>query len=384
MKKNIVGIVAPYKEPNYGTVLQAYALQSILKKMGVHTEYINYTLDRAPYFRRKISNIKKTWLRFFSKKMVAKSSGIEDFSFVDSPQFQSFKANFASFVKKHLTISAKEYNPISITKCKKYQSVIVGSDQTWSKPRCGKDSLYLLDPIPLNVKRLSYAPSIGTTHVDKEYIEFLVSRLQKFEMLSCRERTNCLLLSERLKRNVEFVVDPTLLKSNNDWDKIAVPNPLSIKRYILCYILGFKKEIQEYAENISRITNIPLYYIVTRPEYQHMENTLYPSPQLFLSLIRDAAYVITDSFHGTAFSINYGTQFYCFTKRSDNDSNNDNDRLFELLKVFGLESRLLSKSDCVNLSPIDYTNVHDKLFALRKDSLDYLIRMKDAINRQER
>ena len=81
-------------------------------------------------------------------------------------------------------------------------------------------------------------------------------------MLSCRERTNCLLLSERLKRNVEFVVDPTLLKSNNDWDKIAVPNPLSIKRYVLCYILGFKKEIQEYAENISRITNIPLYYIV--------------------------------------------------------------------------------------------------------------------------
>lgn len=369
MKK--IAIVSPYNEYNYGTVLQAYALQKKIFEFGANSEYLQYSNYVPAPFWKKILNI--LFSCFIPKKKPSVAIGLDDYSFFTSPEFSAFANGFDNFINSRINYSSVKYNPLSLPNCKDYDAYMVGSDQTWGEARTRVNSIYFLDRINERYPKLSYAPSIGTTHITSNYLVILKQKLALFKTLSCREKTNCELLSREMGREVSFVLDPTMLLDRDEWNRIAqvsFSSKLIPGKYILCYILGEKQSISDYAEKLGKEKGLPVYYIVTRPLYLHKENHIFATPETFLGLIRDANTVVTDSFHGSIFCINYGTQFYSFTKREDDEAV-DNDRILEILNTFHLANRF-KDGNCDFDDDIDFSVIAPILNQYRENSLSYL------------
>lgn len=380
-KKQLVGLVAPFNAPNYGTVLQAFALQSVLKNQEINTEYIKYTTCVASSFRYKVSEFKNFLLLCLHRPSMKQAMNIDDYSFYITNEFKEIKNGFDMFIRKYIIYSKRTYNPESIAKCKRYVAFIVGSDQTWSESmNMDKNRLFFLKQISDDYPKYSYAPSIGSTHIDEIYLNYIIKNISSFRLLSCRERTNCRILSEALEKKVEYVVDPTLLLLPSYWNTIAANHMLNKDSYILCYILGEKDMIAEFAEKLGNEKGLPVYYIVTRPKYFKMTNKLMPSPEQFIALIRDASYLVTDSFHGTIFSINFSKNFYSFSKREKiNSFQNDNDRIMEILEEFGLANRYKDNTNLSFEEDIDYSQIQQHLSMLRTSSLCYIKKLSNDI-----
>lgn len=379
--KQLTGLVSVFDAPNYGTVFQAFALQHALKKMGVDSEYITYTPSRVSSLRVKLSKIKKRIKTLFIKKSVITSNGLDDYSFFDSREFKAVKKGYSHFVRKYIKASPQLYNPITISMCKRYTEYMVGSDQTWSESmNVSKDRLFFLNQIT-SYPKYSYAPSIGSTIISSNHLDYIIRSLLSYRYLSCRERKNCTTLTAALGREVRYVIDPTLLLTPAEWDAISAPNTLCKDGYILCYILGEKESISCFADELGKQKNLPIYYIVTRPKYLNKENCLFPTPEQFISLIRDAAYVVTDSFHGSIFSINFSKNFYSFTKRENcvDRHISDNDRILEILNEFSLTDRFRKDDDSRISDDIDFSKVQRTLDELRKESMSYLSEMTKEI-----
>ena len=370
MKK--IALISPYNEYNYGTVLQAYALQHLLEQEGVEAAYLQYTPVVPPSFLVRLkSKIASLFHISRPRKPIVTNNGVDDYSFFRSPEFKTFVDGYNDFINRRIKVSRQRYNPLTLPKCDEFDAFMVGSDQTWGEARYLPNSPYFLDNVSSQYPKLSYAPSIGTTHISDSYLSVLIDKLSRFQMLSCRERTNCDILRAALGREVTYVLDPTLLLTPDDWNKIAKSTEgLQTKQYILCYILGEKKRISDFAEKLGKEKGLSVYYIVTRPLYLKKDNHLFATPESFLGLIRDAAYVITDSFHGSIFSLNYNTQFYSFTKREGANSI-DNDRILEILNTFHLSNRFKDDNDELEYD-IDYSMINPILDNNRVKSLDYL------------
>lgn len=370
MKK--IALISPYKEYNYGTVLQAYALQHFLDKEGVDAAYLQYTPVVPPSFWVRLKRIIASLFRLLKpNKSIVTNNGVDDYSFFRSPEFKTFVDGYNEFINRRIKVSSQRYNPMTLPKCIEFDAFMVGSDQTWGEARYLPNSPYFLDNIAPQYPKLSYAPSIGTTHIPDSYLSVLIEKLSRFQMLSCRERTNCDILSAALKREVTYVLDPTFLLTAEDWNQIAKPTKgMQTKQYILCYILGEKKRISDFAEKLGKEKGLPVYYIVTRPIYLMKEYHLFATPETFLSLIRDAAYVVTDSFHGSILSVNYNTQFYSFTKREEANAV-DNDRILEILNTFEISNRYKDDNDAWE-KDIDYIGVNKIVELYREQSKAYL------------
>ena len=362
-----IGLVSYHREPNYGTMLQAYALAYAIEREGTSCSYLDYRYVRKPLWRKlalKIANV----LRLVKPG---------EFAFFDTKEFRHIRDKFAIFHRNFIPVSKRKYYADNIKSAlNDYDMFMVGSDQTWS-PYMNRNpySINFLQFVEEETKKCAYAPSFGTLRIAKEYGEQLSAHLNSFKFISCRERQNCAYLSSLLHRDITYVVDPTLLLTAKEWDKIAVEPKLGKNSYILAYILGEKDCIAQYAEMIGNKYGLPVYYIATRPCYMHKQNVLdNVGPQEFVGLIRNAAYVVTDSFHGTLFCINYGVEFYSFAKREAKTEEimNDNDRILAFLRELGLENRFKEDNDVTLELPIDYTTVHDRLEPMRTFSRQYL------------
>lgn len=367
MKK--IGLISYHRDPNYGTMLQAFALANAIGKMGYDCEYLNYyEYNRPSLIKIVLSNLHK-----FVKRAL-RLKGKDEYDFFNSPDFKKITNQFRSFHDSYIPHSKTKfyYNTINSAKTE-YDFFIVGSDQTWSEAvnKVGTTINFLEFEENKNKKR-SYAPSIGTIHISENYLETLTSKLKDFRNLSCRERPNCKLLESRLASKVEYVLDPTLLLCSSDWDKY-IGKPIIKGSYILAYILGTRECISRFAEKLGEYYKLPVYFILTRPGYLCKDNLLSSiGPFDFINLIKNASFIVTDSFHGTIFSLNYGKNFYSFTKRLGNQEFLDNDRIGAILDEFDLGDRLLKDDSSDILDYIDYSRINPKLESLRESSWAYL------------
>lgn len=359
-----IGIVSFHREPNYGTMLQACALAQALRQCGVAAEYIHYSPWPKP----------PCWKRM-AKQLAARLGRREkgEFAFFQSRPFRPTLRAFQHFLARHIPVSGTHYYADTVQRALHcYDRFLVGSDQTWS-PLLNKPpySPFTLSFVPEGSRRLAYAPSLGTTSPSPSYLEWLAAETREFAALSCRERTNCHLLSQATGREVTCVLDPTLLLTSTQWDTLARPSSLRPRSYVLAYILGEKPQPVAFAERVGAAMGLPVYYLPTRPCHLHHAHLLDAvGPDTFLGLIRDAACVVTDSFHGTVFSINYEVPFYSFTKRSGEQT--DNDRILEVLSQLGLASRFREDADTTLSPPIDYAPLRHQLESLRASSWHYL------------
>lgn len=377
-----IALCSPHHEPNHGTLLQAYALAKAIENLGYKAEYISY----EPFVRKnKFQKI--IYYIFHPIQLITKLFGrtekstLDDYSFFNTTDFINTKQEFTSFYETMIPKTKITYNPITIKTIKGYSNFIVGSDQTWSPSRYKIGSIYFLDFLSKGIVKNSYAPSLGTINVPDSFQSVLKQKLTVFNHLSCREAINCELIKKLTNKDVTHVVDPTMLLTIQQWDTMVQEVQIP-KKYILCYILGEKESISQFAEKLSQEAGIPVYYIVTRPLYlqkQHAINDIGPSH--FIWLIKHAQYVITDSFHGTIFSMLYNKDFYSFTKRDNDDEANDNSRIWELLKEFDLTSRFVNDGEYPHIDSINYEITNSIIVKRRKHSLSFLKQI--IINNEE-
>lgn len=370
-----IALFTCHHDPNYGSMLQAYALSKALSKFGVESEYLNYSTLPDPYKPIRIIKrlIKTPFVWVYSKITKRKTGG--EFAFFHTPEFASTIDAYERFHKLYIPVSSKKYYYDTIKQklnVKDYDIYMVGSDQSWSPHLYKPNNPYFLDFANLP-KRCSYAPSFGTTDLKDDYQQLLKQKLSYFDFLSCREAANSKLLTEIVGRKVTHVLDPTLLLTSDDWNKIAkAPN---IKEdYILAYILGEKDTVVKFAEKLSVKHNLPVYYIVTRPKYLNKKKSIKGvGPDDWLGLIRGARYVVTDSFHGCLFCINYNVNFYAFSKREGDLNAQDNARILEFLGILGLQHRFQNDKDNPQMmQDIDFIPVNKQIEQLRERSVGYL------------
>ena len=255
----------------------------------------------------------------------------------------------------------------------KYEIYVTGSDQTFS-PKIGLNPAMFLAFAPEGAKKIAYAPSVGVSTLTENEKKTISNYLASYSELSCRESKGVELLKECVSnKDVQLVVDPTLLLDANDWNQIAV-KPNIQGKYILCYFIGHRKYYRDYARKLSEQTGYPLYFIpVSWMDLEKQNNMLSTAgPKEFLGLIRDAAIVLTDSFHGTIFSINYRKDFYSFLKIKGGSAALDNSRISGILDRLGLKDRLLDENSPVSFSHVDYTVAGQKLEEERELSKEYL------------
>lgn len=372
MKK--IGIITYFYFYNYGTMLQGFATQLLFgKNDGVKVELIDYRFGNKTA-RRKIDILKirlKRLLVYFKEFKRVYLTG----------KYASLMAHrykyFNKFASKYLNLSPKRYmyeNEIA-EDAPKYDIYITGSDQTFS-PKIGFSRALFLNFAPKYAVKAAYAPSLGVSSLTEEQVTYIGKELKKYDFLSCRESLGSEMLEKITGRKVETVLDPTLMIPSDDWIQFSV-KPNIKDKYILCYFLGDRDYYRAYVAQLSKQTDLPVYYIpVSWKDFKKSNNLLWEvGPSEFLGLIANAEYVCTDSFHGTIFSVNFHREVRVFVKHAGNVAGGDNSRLFDILERLGIEKQLITeytKGSIIEDSYIDYSHVDELLSAEREKSMRYV------------
>lgn len=369
-----VGIITYFYFYNYGTMLQGFATQLLFgKKEGVEAELIDYRFG-SKTVPRKMDILKIRFKRIFVY--------FKEFRRVYlTGKYASFvsKRNtyFNTFASTYLKLSAKRYmyEKEIAEDAPRYDIYITGSDQTFS-PKIGFSPVLFLNFAHNDAIKAAYAPSLGVSVLTEEESNYIGKELQKYDFLSCRESIGSKMLENIVKRNVETVLDPTLMIHSEEWAQYAV-TPSIKGKYILCYFLGNRDYYRNYVIQLSKQTGLPVYYIpVSWKDFKKSNHLLWEvGPSEFLGLIANAEYVCTDSFHGTIFSVNFHREVRVFVKHAGNVSGGDNSRLFDVLKRLGIENQLVTeyvKGSIIKETYIDYLKVDKLLSVERERSMHYV------------
>lgn len=370
-----VGIITYFHFYNYGTMLQAYALERICANFGkgIDCEIIDYRFGEKTKWRkwdRLIIRIKRSFVYVKEFKRVKTTYSYKN-------RMNRRRKFFDDFLSEHFRLSPVKYfykEELTVNPpC--YDIYITGSDQTWS-PKIGFNSALFLDFAPREARKAAYAPSVGVTSFTREEEEYLREHLERYDYLSCRETTGARLLADLVKKEVNVVLDPTLMITGDEWRKLAIAPNLT-RPYILCYFLGERQYYREFVQRLKAKTGYDVYFLpVSWVDCKHQNHLLFDAgPAEFIGLIDHAAVVCTDSFHGMCFSINLEKFFYGFVKHKGAVDGGDNSRIYDLLQRTGLTSRLLSDDVLEqewNVEDIDYEFVNQQLDNERRRSASYL------------
>ena len=358
---------------NYGTCLQAYALWKAINNIGYSSEYVNFDwkfpTQEISLFEKYIQTAKE----YLGGVKHRRFKATVEFKLLQS----SNKQQFDKFRKLHIHESKyiKSYQLPDIENS--YSKFIVGSDQTWN-PDCVSEKffrIFLLSFLKNSQKKYAYAPSIGKSVLDEYTLALFKQYLNDFSRISCRETNGCRILSKVLNQDIYKVLDPTLLLNKAEWEKIEIHHAHS-QKYILCYILGEKKSICEFAKSLANRKSLNLIILPASVNIYQEYKQYVPKgigPSEFLSLIHHCEYVVTDSFHGSIFSINYNKNFYSFLKRNGDETQGDNSRITDMLKTFGLENRFKNDNDTTEETDINYQTINKILQQERDKSINYLL-----------
>lgn len=369
-----IGIITYHHYYNYGTMLQALALQEKVEQLGYQTELIDFKQDNS------LSRYEMLKLRI--KRMPVYIKERKKYRALADSREKIKEKNelFEQFYKTYLHVGKKKYTTTQqlMENPPVYDGYVVGSDQTWNPFVANSPEAFFLPFVENKSKKGSYGPSLAVKSLSDEKEKEYRKKLSNFSFLSCREQDGAQLLSRITQKEVKCVLDPTLLLSAKEWGKYCefeIPK----EPYILVYFLGEKSEHRRAVEKIQKLTN---WKIISLPAaYLEMENNDYKKvwggPKEFLSLIRGAALICTDSFHGTMFSINFQRNFFSFCKSSDSEESSENSRLYSALNIFGLSNRIIHNMDNLTAEDIsiDYKNVIPILEEQRRDSIEYLENM---------
>lgn len=353
-----IGIITCGLESNYGACLQACATQYAVNNLGHEAFLMNYSfMGDKPY-------------RLFSQPTVkSKISGILFYRLRKALWY-----SFDSFRKKYM-----RYSPYKLYTCKDFDSArkdydvfLIGSDQVWN-PELGIDNkITLLSFYQGNSPRkISYASSFGISELPDIHKTLYSDSLNDFECISVREESGKKIINDLLDKECSVVADPVMLLTSHEWEKFVDNSRLPQKPYVFIYDMRHSKDVQSCALKIASDLGCDVYVISSVHIFRKGIKNIYgASPAQYLSLIKNAKYVVTDSFHGTVFSILFNKDFYSFCSKAGMKIGG---RLTNILKKMDLSDRLCTEfNSSIEASHIDYSEVNKKIDSFRKESLTYL------------
>lgn len=370
--KKRIGTLTFHRSLNYGSVLQTYALQQIIKR--INTTEMTEIID---FYPPAIDKIRSPFIPVHTFKNFVHNV----FSILYYPLFGKRRKAFDDFLTKNVIISETKYDVSSDMSCleEKYDCVIAGSDQIWNN-QTQDFSIQYFFPSVVNVKKIAYAPSIGNGKFELPRDYKVFEALNKFSALSVRELSGAEHLGLFLKNSklIPVLLDPTLLLTKEDYQCLENPRRMRSK-YIFLYSVNMDKRTLEIANEISKKLKLPIVTIYTtnasfRTFYYGIKLSGKSGPGDFLSFIHHAELVISDSFHGSAFAINYEKKFYSICEK---DEKKRDARLETLLSTLQLKNRMLFFDDYNRfnyMEEIDYSQIEVRLKNLKEESLDYLER----------
>lgn len=354
-----IGIITHYyKSDNYGGNLQAYALCEILKKLGQNPEQICYKRDS-----------KNCNLSFRTKLNISLYNLFDNMCHLKyASRFNRRIRCVSEFNRNVIPHSTKIYTTQTFYQlAENYDLFITGSDIVWA-PNV-HDSGFFLNLLPNDCNKISYAASLGTDKLTDKQIAFFKKDLNGFRHISVRENTVKYLLEGILEKYVEHSLDPTLLLDREDWDHIA-DGRLIEESYVFCYFLGInesaRKAAEDYAEKSGKIiVNIP-YLTRLYSKYNDFGDCRLSdvSPSSFVSLIKYADAIFTDSFHCCVFSSIYNKSFYAFS-RTSNDTMSV--RITDFLKMTNQDLRYFGNNFLGDMN--EYQKLEEKIH-VDKDQLE--------------
>lgn len=374
-----IGILTWLYNGNYGSILQAYALQKYLSLSGYEVEDINY----RPTMKTKLINLiqnKNSLALFIEKYEFYKARK----ACKNQMELSEKNNRFALFRNKYMSLS-KEYNtPKSISEINgMYDVYICGSDQIWSPALM--NPVYYFDFLKEEYKTIAYAPSFGVSVIPQNKRNRIRDYLNSFEYISVREQQGSEIVSELTGKKAITVLDPTLLLTVKDWDDIAAERIVH-DEYILCYFLTYNKmyfeAITKMADRLGKkIIVIPTMKETYEIPYQKVINA---GPREWISLVKHASIVCTDSFHGCVFSVLYQKDFFVFKRFSDAKKKSQNSRIYHFLNMLGIENQIVNDVKNFDRSRIginNYNQVYEKLEYEKKKSMKWLLSAIEDSNR---
>ncbi|MGI5831819.1 MAG: polysaccharide pyruvyl transferase family protein [Thermoguttaceae bacterium] len=360
---------------NYGCDLQRYAMQQVLKRFGLRALLIDYVpqkegAPRVSAVRRFVARLRPVPLA----KMCL--------SFLDQRRdfFRRFERTFLEATEPFGDYSAMERGTARFDCC------VAGSDQIWNPSLCRGETncrFFMLDFVPAG-KKISYAPSLGVSEVEPDFADRLKRYLSSFDWLSVREREGAEILRFLLGREVDVVLDPTMLLTAADWDRVgntARRYPFQKKEYLLCYSLGNTDQVLKAARRLNALYRAriavfcysPLDFLRLKYKCPESLPILNAGPAEFVDLIRSAVCVVTDSFHGSIFSILYHRPFWTMMRDRRTGAFSMNSRIKTLFETFHLEERLFDPNDFTpEVREIDHAAVEEILLRQRASSFNRL------------
>lgn len=360
---------------NMGSSLQAYAMYKMLSKLGHQVEILNYD-EYAHFFLWRVKPfLNRIWFKIANlcPLLCGKNKYVSlQRIFKQQQQFKNFESLYMPLTRKVY----KSSKDLALTNGS-YDAYVCGSDQIWSPLMF--DPAYYLDFVCQKKSRaIAYAPSLGV--VDSRFVSDKAKELiNEIPFVSCREKDGAKVLSEITGRNIPVVLDPTLMLEFEDWNALVPAEPVVKGEYILTYFLHtqfFEDNIpNEFIQQLKsdtglNIVNIQMHNML---KVVKADTHLYEcGPIEFLSLIKNAAFVVTNSFHCCVFSFIFKRNFFVFERfRKNNVSSNQNPRIYSLLETIDSECSLVKDRDNYILD--EAKNKDLTLYKLRKmQSFEFL------------
>ena len=369
-----IGILTQPLYSNYGGLLQAFAMQEILKRMGHDVLTVDWSNDNS-YMR---------WCIDYCKSLV-RCLMMHPVQFPLSPTKVNYMRKYTNpFIASHIA-TTKAMHHISAEELKQYEfdAYIVGSDQVWRWAyNAHIEWMYLSFVKDESVKRIAYAASIGIAYWDYPQDKSIMcaTLAQQFNAISVREKDAVSLVKEYLGMPAQYVLDPTLLLNATDYEQLLLLGPVKPDTSIAVYILDMTENKRLLLDDLQKRLHCKI-NVIGNPDAQNSSfsyrDRQSPPVEDWLNGIRKADYVLTDSVQGTVFSIIFHKQFVCLGNKDRGNS-----RFESLLEMAGLEKRQVDQSDVLNYDmissrlcePIDWKAVDKRKQAMQTISYSFLMK----------
>lgn len=355
-----IGIITWHYYTNYGSMLQTYALVKTVRSLGYDARVLNYhnpKFGHVSSFKTIIKNI----LGIIPRTLL--SHGLQKLYFP--------KDRFKKFFKETTLVYSTEQ---LYRQCKDFNAIICGSDQIWA-PNVF-NPVYFLDFVPNGKLKISYAASIGLNNIPENLKNEYKKLLSRIDFISVRESRGKVIIKEICGLDSTVVLDPTLLVRKEDWSELSIA-PQFYEPYIFCYFLRDDHKYSDAVKKFAREHKTKVIGISLRKQdkdWMEILDDRYVGPREFLGLIDNASVVITDSYHGTIFSLLFHTQFITFERFNDDETICQNSRLNQLIDNFSIAKNVVkcNQDTVLEINDIQWEDIDDNLSYLREKSLTFL------------
>lgn len=380
MKK--LGLCVRYDCNNYGSMLQILATQKAIEECGWQYEIIRYD-KKTPKFI--INNLSRVFNPYFMRgKMIGIAKKI---SLKMHPEIENRNSKRLAIFREYRNKYIGPYSSICkgfdslVQSANDYDAVMVGSDQLWT-PAGLMTKFYNLLFVPDSIRKISLATSFGVTEIPKDQIKLTKQYINRIDFLSVREVSGQKIIKKLTEREAVIAVDPTLLFDGEEWLEIFEYEKQSEEPYIFAYFLGDNNAHRDAVEQFAKKKKLRVITCPHMDEFVERDMTFGDdqrfevSPVDFLNLVRGAEYIVTDSFHGSVFSILNHKKFLTVNRYSDSLRKAKNTRIDSLFSLLGIENRhYINESLDIEKAieaDIDYAEIDKRLSDLRDKTFDFL------------